>query len=198
MPPDLRLWPNAVREAAQRWYPEAKATIEELSALDRDHRLSETIIAEKATGASWLTNTARQLLDYLYAGQLAAYYFVDAFGWQMVQSEFWSSPYAEDALRSGWFWPFGRRQRQPSYQLYLVRSEFEALFLQANLKKGSFKPSMMPALKALVRECADIKPRAEQFRLIREKFPARLTDKLLRGVVKDEQPRDPGRGRKSK
>jgi hypothetical protein len=192
MPPDLRLWPDAICEAAQRWYPEAKATIEELSALGP--RLSETAIAEKATG-SWLTDTAKRLLERLCAGQkeFAAYYFADAFGWLKVESEIWSSPHAEETLLSGYYWPFGRRQRQPSYQLYLVRSEFDALIPPAS---PAPKVMSVPEIVAFLHDHPD-KTRKEQWRLIREQFPDRDIPRTRwrQALKRASPPRDSGRRR---
>jgi hypothetical protein len=194
MPPDLRLWPDAVREAAQRWYPEAKATIEELSALGP--KLSPAMVEEKAGDVGWLTNTVKQLLGHLCAGELVAYYLSDAFGsfgWLKVQREFWSSPYAEDALWSGWYWPFGRRQRQPSYQLYLVRSEFDALISPV---PSAPKVMSVPEIVAFLHDHPD-KTRKEQWRLICEQYPDRHIPRRRwrQALKKASPPRDSGRRR---
>jgi hypothetical protein len=124
----------AVLEAAERWHPDAKATIEQMRPAPA---ASISVALDSYSSAAWLSDTLKRLCDCLFAGQLTARYSVGAFGWHTLSGENWSLPGAETALFRG------------AVPLYFLRSEFDALF------KRPFPNAKMPALVAALREHAD-------------------------------------------
>src|SRR5262245_58368789 len=110
VPPGYMSLLDAVREAVERWYPSSADTPDLLL-------------------AAWRDDTRNRLRGYLFDSRLSSRCFTEI-GPTDIFHVFWATADAADAVSSGYHWPFGRRQRQPCYEVYLLRSEFEALFAQ--------------------------------------------------------------------
>jgi hypothetical protein len=151
--------PLSVLEAAERWHSNTKTTIEEMKAAPAAS-LSAALDSLDPKAFGWLADTLTRLCNHLFNGQLTARYFVGAFGEQLVPKEFWSLPGAETALVRGADLPF--EQRRVRYQLFLLRSEFDALF------KRPLPNAQMSALVAALREHAD-KPSPERRKIVRQR-----------------------------
>jgi hypothetical protein len=204
IPAYVALWPDAVCEAALRWYPEAKSEIERLVALREGFTLSEATMADSADGAlAWFAGTVQRLRDCFFAEQIAVHYSVGVFGYQPVPSRFWSSPEAIESLLSGRYWPNGIGMRQPSYPLVVLKADFEALLRPEPVdilapSEASVPPTPQPGTSGIISP-AEIdaflrahpnESRKEQQRHIQEQYPGK---KLPRGrwreaVRKDRRP----------
>ena len=99
-----------------------------------------------------------RLRNILHDKQLTAYYFGGLFseGRSAVNHNFWATAEAEGVLESGMFFPFGKPARsfesRPSYQLFLLRAELDALFTEPSATKMPFPRTRKPEIVAALRE----------------------------------------------
>jgi hypothetical protein len=144
-----------------------------------------------------------RLRNILHDKQLTAYYFGGLFsnGRSAVDHHFWATAEAGGVLESGMFFPFGGPTRsfgsRPSYQLFLLRAELDALFAEPPAAKKPFPMAKLQEIVAALHEVNNLPNRAAQHAAICD-LPQfrrfRITDKVFRRAAK-QAPRPRGRRR---
>ena len=96
------------------------------------------------------------------------------------------------------FFPFGKPTRsfesRPSYQLFLLRAELDALFTEAPAARVPFPKARKPEIVAALREFDNLPNRADQFAAICDLPQFRrfhITDEVLRDAA-EQAPRPVG------
>jgi hypothetical protein len=209
---------DAIAEAAQYWFGDRFAVVETMEARApecKDDQPNNSVeAAARAFSQASLPDalrhefediarqTVHRLRNVLYQGkQLKAYYFGGLLGndRQAVSREFWATPAADGVLEAGTLWPFGRPnawyERRPSYPLFLIRLELDALLSEQPVKKPGLPAGKMRNLIAALRTLDGL-PNREKQREVLRKLPEfeqyHLTDEVLREAEK-QVPRKPGR-----
>jgi hypothetical protein len=181
---------EAIVRAAQYWFPERFAALERAAVPESQTTLTKPAsnfdVAARAFSQpqvpdAWrhafediARQTVHRLRNVLYQGkQLKAYYFGGLLDndRQAVSREFWATPAADGVLEAGTLWPFGRPnawyERRPSYPLFLIRLELDALL---NDEPSARKPlpagKMLDLVKALHK--LDHLNRADQRKAVRD------------------------------
>jgi hypothetical protein len=127
---------DAVRIAAQYWYPDRWAEIEKLAGgvAELARALSRPPISDALTDI--FIQTLHRLRNHLHQGLLKAYYFGGLFGpsegRQTLRPDFWATSVADGVLESGKYLPFGRPSQwheppRPSCSLFFLEAELDAL-----------------------------------------------------------------------
>ena len=201
---------EAMFEAGVHWHAEQFAALEAFAAADsstegveaqshassRHHRISPEMQQMYATIVPKIVNRLRNIL---HDKQLTAYYFGGLFsnGPSAVDHDFCATAEAEGVLESGMFFPFGKPthsfESRPSYQLFVLRAELDALFSEPPTTKNPFPMAKLPEIVAALREFDNLPNRAAQHAAIRD-LPQfrryRITDKVLRAADKQHSARE--------
>jgi hypothetical protein len=181
---------EAVEAAARHWFAErfsaVEAAVEAGAPASKDEPDNSIEAAARAFSRASLPDplqhefedivrqTVHRLRNDLHQGkQLKAYYFGGLLDndRQALSREFWATPAADGVLEGGTYWPFGRPnawyERRPSYPLFLIRLELDALL---NDEPGARKPlptGKMPDLVKALQEFDHLN-RAEQRKTVSE------------------------------
>jgi len=181
---------EAIGEAAQYWFGDRFAALETVEArvpASKDDEPNNSVeAAARAFSQASLPDalrhefediakqTVHRLRNFLHQGkQLKAYYFGGLLDndRHAVSREFWATPAADDVLEAGTYWPFGRPNawydRRPSYPLFLIRLELDALLNDEPGPRKLLPAGKMPDLvKALHK--LDHLNRADQRKAVRD------------------------------
>ena len=160
----------------------------------RHGRMTRGAMNSRASGSQ----TAHRFRNFLHQDTIKGYYF-DNNGRHAVPRDFWPTPGADGVLETGIHWPYGRpnawHEQRPSYQLFLMQSELEALLSDQPANKRPFPESKMPELVAAMSNLDERLNRQKQREALR-KSPEferyHLTDDVFRKAEK-QMPRKPGR-----
>ena len=208
--------PEAMFRAAGYWFPKQWTALwqaaEPQSATKPDNNFDAVVRAfsQSPIPAAWQddawrhefvgiwSQTAHRFRNFLHQDTIKGYYF-DNNGRHAVPRDFWPTPGADGVLETGIHWPYGRpnawHEQRPSYQLFLMQSELEALLSDQPANERPFPESKMPELVAAMSNLDERLNRQKQREALR-KSPEferyHLTDDVFRKAEK-QMPRKPGR-----
>lgn len=181
---------EAIEEAARHWFAERFSAVE--AAVDTgapaskdepDNSIEAAVRAFSQTSLpdplqhefeDIVRQTVHRLRNVLHQGkQLKAYYFGGLLDndCQAVLREFWATPAADGLLEAGTYWPFGRPnawyERPPSYPLFLIRLELDALLNNEPSARKPLPTGKMPDLVRALHRLNHIN-RADQHKAVRD------------------------------
>ena len=151
---------EAIVKAAESWFPDKIAALKLVASPQSQTRQDNSLAAAVVPEARRLAfeeirnQTVQRLRNFLHQGLLKGYYFQDD-GCHSLSRDFWATAYADGAIESGTYWPFGKPTRwyesRPNQSLFVLKSELDELLSEQPASKRPFPGAKMPELVAALR-----------------------------------------------